>query len=80
VKLTFAWLRLLRPLACDYELLRAGMAALHIAAFVCLALPKLLSLIAGSRHSLRTFPSECQIGASLQYLQQRVGIDITRFA
>ncbi len=48
VERSFAWVSRFRRLARDYERLPATLAGLHFAAFVCLLLPKLLSLIGGS--------------------------------
>jgi transposase len=48
VERSFAWTSRFRRLARDYERLPATLAGLHFAAFVCLLLPKLLSLIGGS--------------------------------
>jgi transposase len=48
VERTFAWLGRFRRLAKDYERLPTTLIGLHFAAFVCLLLPKLLSLIGGS--------------------------------
>ena len=48
VERTFAWLSRFRRFARDYERLPQTLAGLHFAAFVCLLLPKLLSLIGGS--------------------------------
>jgi transposase len=45
---SFAWVSRFRRLARDYERLPATLAGLHFAAFACLLLPKLLSLIGGS--------------------------------
>ncbi|HEY7020494.1 MAG TPA: IS5/IS1182 family transposase, partial [Ktedonobacterales bacterium] len=42
------WASRFRRLARDYERLPATLIGLHFAAFVCLLLPKLLSLIGGS--------------------------------
>ena len=52
VERSFAWASRFRRLARDYERLPATLAGLHFAAFVCLLLPKLLSLIGGSKHPL----------------------------
>ena len=51
VERSFAWVSRFRRLAHDYERLPATLAGLHFAAFVCLLLPKLLSLIGDSEHS-----------------------------
>jgi transposase len=52
VERSFAWLsrfrRQTRDLARDYERIPQTLVGLYFAAFVCLLLPKLLSLIAGS--------------------------------
>jgi len=48
VERSFAWVSRFRRLARDYERLPATLAGLHFAAFICLLLPKLLSLIGGS--------------------------------
>jgi transposase len=48
VERSFAWASRFRRLARDYERLPATLIGLHFAAFVCLLLPKLLSLIGGS--------------------------------
>jgi transposase len=48
VERSFAWVSRFRRLARDYERLPAPLAGLHFAAFICLLLPKLLSLIGGS--------------------------------
>jgi transposase len=48
VERSFAWVSRFRRLARDDERLPATLAGLHFAAFICLLLPKLLSLIAGS--------------------------------
>jgi transposase len=45
VERSFAWVSRFRRLARDYERLPATLAGLHFAAFFCLLLPKLLSLI-----------------------------------
>jgi transposase len=52
VERTFAWLSRFRRLARDDERLPTTLAALHFAAFVCLLLPKPLTLIGGSLHAL----------------------------
>jgi transposase len=48
VERSFAWASRFRRLTRDYERLPATLIGLHFAAFVCLLLPKLLSLIGGS--------------------------------
>jgi transposase len=48
VERSFAWVSRFRRLARDYERLPATLAGLHFAAFICLLLPKLLSLIGRS--------------------------------
>jgi transposase len=48
VERSFAWASRFRRLARDYERLPTTLIGLHFAAFVCLLLPKLLSLIGGS--------------------------------
>jgi transposase len=48
VERRFAWASRFRRLARDYERLPIRLAGLHFAAFVCLLLPNLLSLIGGS--------------------------------
>jgi transposase len=48
VERSFAWVSRFRRLARDYERLPDTLIGLHFAAFVCLLLPKLLSLIGGS--------------------------------
>jgi transposase len=48
VERSFAWVSRFRRLARDYERLPATLAGLQFAAFICLLLPKLLSLIGGS--------------------------------
>ena len=48
VERSFAWLSRFRRFARDDERLPATLAGLHFAAFICLLLPKLLSLIGGS--------------------------------
>jgi transposase len=48
VERSLAWTARFRRLARDYERLPTTLAGLHFAAFVCLLLPKLLSLIGGS--------------------------------
>jgi transposase len=48
VERTFAWLSHFRRLVRDYERLPQTLVGLHFAAFICLLLPKLLSLIGGS--------------------------------
>jgi transposase len=48
VERSFAWVSRFRRLARDYERLPATLIGLHFAAFICLLLPKLLSLIGGS--------------------------------
>jgi transposase len=48
VERSFAWVSRFRRLARDYERLPATLVGLHFAAFICLLLPKLLSLIGGS--------------------------------
>jgi transposase len=52
VERTFAWLGRFRRLARDYERLPQTHTGLHVAAFICLLLPKLSSLICGSQHPL----------------------------
>jgi transposase len=48
VERSFAWVSRFRRLARDYERLPTTLAGLHVAAFVCLLLPKLISLIGGA--------------------------------
>jgi transposase len=48
VECSFAWISRFRRLARDYERLPTTLIGLHFAAFICLLLPKLLSLIGGS--------------------------------
>jgi transposase len=48
VERSFAWLSRFRRLTRDYERNPQTLVGLYFAAFVCLLLPKLLSLIAGS--------------------------------
>ncbi len=48
VERTFAWLSRFRRLERDYERLPQTLAGLNFAAFICLLLPKLLTLISGS--------------------------------
>jgi transposase len=48
VERSFAWLSRFRRLARDYERIPQTLVGLYFAAFVCLLLPKLLSLIGGS--------------------------------
>ena len=48
VERSFAWVSRFRRLARDYERLPATLAGFHFAAFICLLLPKLLSLTRGS--------------------------------
>jgi transposase len=48
VERSFAWISRFRRLARDYERLPTTLIGLHFAAFICLLLPKLLSLIGGS--------------------------------
>ena len=48
VERSFAWASRFRRLARDYERLPTTLIGLHFAAFVCLLLPRLLSLIGGS--------------------------------
>ena len=48
VERSFAWVSRFRRLARDYERLPSTLAGLHFAAFICLLLPKLLTLIGGS--------------------------------
>ena len=48
VERPFAWLSRFRRLARDYERRPTTLARLHFAAFVCLLLPKLLTLIGGA--------------------------------
>jgi transposase len=45
---SFAWISRFRRLARDYERLPTTLIGLHFAAFICLLLPKLLSLTGGS--------------------------------
>jgi transposase len=48
VERSFAWVSRFRRLARDYERLPTALAGLHFAAFICLLLPKLFSLMGGS--------------------------------